>query len=61
MEKETKTINWEQDFFVRRRTLPAVKSIQFISDRMSYTVQRGHWCNIIVRNVRAPSEEKTDN
>jgi hypothetical protein len=28
---------------------------------MSYIVLRGHWCNIIVLNVHAPSEEKNDN
>jgi len=27
---------------------------------MSYTVLRGCWCNIIVLNVHAPSEEKSD-
>jgi len=27
---------------------------------MSYIVLRGCWCNIIVLNVRAPSEEKSD-
>jgi len=27
---------------------------------MCYTVLRGHWFNIIVLNVKAPSEEKTD-
>jgi hypothetical protein len=27
---------------------------------MSYTVLRGLWCNIIVLNVHAPSEEKSD-
>ena len=27
---------------------------------MSYIVLRGRWCNIIVLNVHAPSEEKTD-
>ena len=48
-------------FFVHHRTLPAVKSIQFISDRMSYIVVRGHWCNSILFNVHARSEEKTDN
>jgi hypothetical protein len=47
-------------YFVCHRTLPAVKSIHFISDRMSYIVLRGHWFNIIVLNVHAPSEEKTD-
>jgi hypothetical protein len=27
---------------------------------MSYIVLRGHWCKIIVSNVYAPSEEKSD-
>jgi len=27
---------------------------------MSYIVLRGRWCNIIVLNVHAPSEEKID-
>jgi hypothetical protein len=24
-------------------------------------VLRGHWCNIIILNARAPTEEKSDN
>ena len=27
---------------------------------MSYIVLRGHWCIIVVLNVHAPSEEKSD-
>ena len=27
---------------------------------MSYIVLKGRWCNIIVLNVHAPSEEKSD-
>ena len=27
---------------------------------MSYIVMRGRWCNIIVLNVHAPTEEKSD-
>jgi len=42
MEKETKIVNWEQDFFVCHRIVPAVKSVEFVSDRMSYIVLRGH-------------------
>ena len=38
--------------------MSAVKRVEFVSDRMSYTVLRGRWCNIL--NVHAPSEEKSD-
>jgi hypothetical protein len=38
----------------------AVKRMQFVSDRMSYIILRGRWCNIIVLNVHAPTEEKFD-
>jgi hypothetical protein len=49
-------------FFVHNRIVPAVKRGEFVSDRMSYihVVIRGRWCNIVVLNVRAPSEEKID-
>ena len=47
-------------FFVHRRILSAVKRVVFVSDRLSYIVLRGRWHNIIVVNVHAPSEEKSD-
>ena len=34
-------------------------TVEFVSERMSYIVLRGRWCNIIVLNVHAPSEEKS--
>jgi len=37
-----------------------VTRVEFVSDRMSYIVLRVRWCNIIVLNVHAPSEEKSD-
>ena len=37
-----------------------MKRVEFVSDRLSYIVLRGRWCNIIVVNVHAPSEEKSD-
>jgi hypothetical protein len=40
------------------RIVSAVMRVEFVSDRMSYIVLRGRWCNIIVLNVHAPSEEK---
>jgi hypothetical protein len=27
---------------------------------MSYIILRGHWCHVIVLNVHAPTEDKTD-
>jgi hypothetical protein len=47
-------------FFVRHRRVSAVQRVESVSDRMSYIVLRGHWCNIIVLNVHALSEEKSD-
>jgi hypothetical protein len=44
--------------FVHDSIMSAVKRVEFVSDRMSYTVLRGCWCNIL--NVHVPSEEKSD-
>ena len=48
-------------FFVHHRIVSAVKR-EFASERVSYilVVLSGCWCNIIVLNVHAPSEEKHD-
>jgi hypothetical protein len=55
-----KVTNWEQVFFVHQRIVSAIKRVELVSDRMSYMVLRGRWCNIIVLNVHAPTEEKSD-
>ena len=47
-------------FFVHHRIISAVKRVEFVSDRVSYIVLTGRWCNIIVLNVHAPSEDKSD-
>jgi len=60
LEKERKIINWRQEFFKQHRIVSAVKRVEFVSSRMSYAVLRGRWCNVIVLNVLAPSEEKSD-
>jgi hypothetical protein len=44
---------------VHHRIVSAVKRVQFVGDRMSYVVLRGHWCNIVL-NVHVPNEEKSD-
>jgi hypothetical protein len=40
--------------------LSAVRRVQFVSDRMSYIILRGCWCHIIVLNIRASTEDETD-
>jgi exonuclease III len=47
-------------FFVHKRIISAVKRVEFVNDRMSYIVLRGRWFHIIVLNVHAPTEDKTD-
>jgi hypothetical protein len=46
------------DFSVHKRIISAVKRVEFVSDRMSYIILRGRWCNIIVLNVHGPTEDK---
>jgi hypothetical protein len=47
-------------FFVHIGIISAVKRVEFISHRMSYVILRGRWCDIIVLNVHATTEDKID-
>jgi len=47
-------------FFLHPRIISAVMRVEFGSIRMSYIVLGGCWCNIVVLNVHAPSEKKSD-
>jgi exonuclease III len=47
--------------FVHKGIISAVKRVEFVSDRMSYIILRGHWFHIIFLNVHVPTEDKTDN
>jgi hypothetical protein len=47
-------------FFLHHRIVSAVKTVEFVSDRMSYIVLTGRCCNIILLNAHEPSEEKSD-
>jgi len=48
------------EFCIQHRIISAVKTAEFVSNRVLYIVLRGHWCTIIVLNVHAPSQEKSD-
>jgi hypothetical protein len=47
-------------FFVHKRSISAVKRVEVVSDSVSYIILRGRWCDIIVLNVHAPTEDKCD-
>jgi hypothetical protein len=47
-------------FFIHKRILSAVKRVELVIDKRSYIILRGRWCNIIVLNVHAQTEDKID-
>ncbi|KDR16724.1 Craniofacial development protein 2 [Zootermopsis nevadensis] len=47
-------------FFVHNRIRAAVKRVEFVSDQLSYVILEGRWCDDIVLNVHAPTEDKSD-
>ena len=46
--------------FCTAQLVSAVTRVLFVSDSTSYIDLRGFWCNIIILNVHAPREEKSD-
>jgi hypothetical protein len=46
-------------FFVHKGIITIDKRVEFVSDRISYIILRGHGCDIIVLNVHASTEDKT--
>jgi hypothetical protein len=40
--------------------MSAVKRVEFVSDRISYIIPRGRWCDVIALNVHARTEDKID-
>ena len=46
-------------FFQQLRIVSAVTRVEFVGDRVSYIFLRSRWCNIIVLNVHAPSDNVT--
>jgi hypothetical protein len=51
---------YRRDFSYITESFQVIEVKNFFSDRMSYKTLRGLWCNIIVLNARAPTEDKDD-
>jgi hypothetical protein len=45
---------------VQKGIISAVKRDEFVSDKVSHIMLRARWCHIIVLNVHAPKEDKSD-
>jgi hypothetical protein len=45
---------------VHKIIITAVKSVEFVSDRIPYITLRGCCCHIVL-NVHAPTDDKSDN
>jgi hypothetical protein len=58
MERGMRTMNWVQGFLSCQQLRGL--SLLVVSDRMLYIILRGCWFQIIVLNIRAPTEDKID-
>ena len=58
-ERKSKSSMWNRILCTTQIGM-AVEIVGFVSDRVSCIVLRGCWCNILVLNVLAPSEEIGD-
>jgi hypothetical protein len=47
-------------FFVHENHVSSQR-VEFVSDRMSYIILRGRWCDIIVLHVHVPTEDNIHN
>jgi exonuclease III len=47
-------------FFIHNRIISALKRVEVISDRMSHITLKVRLCDIIVLNMHAPTEDKSD-
>jgi hypothetical protein len=43
--------------FSVHKIVSAAKKVEYVSDRMSYIILRGHWRHIIVLNVHPPTKD----
>jgi len=45
---------------LHKRIRSVVTKVEFVNDRLSYIILRGHWYDITVLNVEASAKDNTD-
>jgi hypothetical protein len=45
---------------MRKSIIATVKRVEFVSDKFSYMIIRGHCCHITVLNSHVPTEDNID-
>jgi exonuclease III len=59
-ERGMRTMNWVQVFLYVRESYQQLRGLSLLMIGMSYIILRGWWFHIIVLNVHASTEDKTD-
>jgi hypothetical protein len=44
-------------FFIQKKIISAVKRAEFVTEMVSHILLRGRWCDIIILNVHAQTED----
>ena len=55
--EETQSHNFGTGFHIKNTILSAVENIEFVNERLSYVTIRTRWCNTVLINVHAPTDE----
>jgi hypothetical protein len=45
--------------FINKGIRSAFKRVEIISDKLLHIIVRGHWCDTVVLNLNAPTEDKS--
>jgi hypothetical protein len=59
-ERGMRNLNWVQVVLFIRESYQQLRGFEFVCDKMSYIITKCRWCRIIVLNVHAPTDDKTD-
>jgi hypothetical protein len=55
-----RSMDYGQDLLYIRDSYQQLRGQKFVSNRMSYIILRNCWCDIIILNVHASTEDKRD-